>query len=197
MRHDDTTVTPRAVGGGRQRRLCTVDAAYMLGSLSSADRREFETHLSSCASCRESVSELSGMPTLLAQLDRDDGAAINDGRSGSPPPLNPQMLISLRAKVGRWRRLSRAMTGSVAVAAAAFLVIGVLVAGGPHPVATVPPRQITASALTMNPVPPTPVVAIGTTGRRFPGWLGKPSSCTEGNVDNRSQTWQPQPDDPG
>ncbi len=28
------------------------DAAYVLGSLSCADRREFEEHLNTCASCR-------------------------------------------------------------------------------------------------------------------------------------------------
>jgi anti-sigma factor RsiW len=80
------------------------DAAYVLGSLSGADRHEFEAHLSSCPSCRESVAELSGMPALLAQLDRDDVAAIDDGESGAPPALNPLLLTSLLAKVGRGRR---------------------------------------------------------------------------------------------
>ena len=68
------------------------DAAYVLGSLSSADRHEFEAHLSSCPSCRESVAELSGMPALLAQLTRDDVAAFDDGASGAPPPLNSLLL---------------------------------------------------------------------------------------------------------
>src|SRR5689334_12737371 len=40
------------------------DAAYVLGSLSSAERREFENHMSACPSCRAAVSELSGMPAL-------------------------------------------------------------------------------------------------------------------------------------
>src|SRR5262245_29684543 len=38
------------------------DAAYVLGSLSPADRREFEAHLSGCPFCGQAVAELSGMP---------------------------------------------------------------------------------------------------------------------------------------
>jgi anti-sigma factor RsiW len=56
------------------------DAAYVLGSLSSADGREFQAHLSGCPSCRECVSELRGMPRLLGQLTRDAVAAIDEGR---------------------------------------------------------------------------------------------------------------------
>jgi anti-sigma factor RsiW len=55
------------------------DAACVLGSLSSADHRRFGAHLNSCRSCRESVNELSAMPALLAQLDRRDVAAIDEG----------------------------------------------------------------------------------------------------------------------
>jgi len=41
------------------------DAAYVLGSLSATERREFETHLASCPDCRQAVAELRGMPALL------------------------------------------------------------------------------------------------------------------------------------
>jgi len=57
------------------------DAAYVLGSLSSAERREFEAHMTDCPLCGSAVGELSGMPALLSQLDRDELAAIDD-RSG-------------------------------------------------------------------------------------------------------------------
>ena len=43
------------------------DAAYVLGSLSSTERHEYEAHLSSCPSCREAVAELTGMPALLSR----------------------------------------------------------------------------------------------------------------------------------
>ncbi|MEB3021490.1 carotenoid oxygenase family protein [[Mycobacterium] crassicus] len=55
------------------------DAAYVLGSLSASDHREFETHLDQCPSCRDSVDELSGMPAMLSLLNPDDFAgAIED-----------------------------------------------------------------------------------------------------------------------
>ena len=52
----------------------TWDAAYVLGSLSPTDRREFEAHLSVCPSCSQSVGELSGIPALLSKLDSTDPA---------------------------------------------------------------------------------------------------------------------------
>ena len=62
---------------GDNHRYATWDAAYVLGSLSAADRREFEAHLAGCLDCRDAVAELSGMPALLSQLDSEDVAAIN------------------------------------------------------------------------------------------------------------------------
>jgi anti-sigma factor RsiW len=52
------------------------DAAYVLGALSSAERRDFERHLHSCPRCTQAVSELAGMPGLLARVDPDDVAAL-------------------------------------------------------------------------------------------------------------------------
>src|ERR1700722_19021731 len=69
-------------------RYATWDAAYVLGSLSAADRREFETHMATCAKCRQAVGELSGMPALLSRLDREDVAAI-DGSVVVPEPGLP------------------------------------------------------------------------------------------------------------
>ena len=49
----------------------TWDAAYVLGALSSVERREYEAHLETCARCRTAVVELGGMPALLSMLDLD------------------------------------------------------------------------------------------------------------------------------
>jgi anti-sigma factor RsiW len=107
------------------------DAAYVLGSLSSSDRREYEAHLSGCPACRASVSELAGMPTLLARLDLDDLAAIDDGTFSAPPPPGPQVLTSLLAKLTRRRRHTRRLAWSVAAAAAVVLVTAALVGSNP------------------------------------------------------------------
>ena len=72
-------------------RYATWDAAYVLGSLSSAERREYEAHLETCDRCRAAVAELSGMPALLGLLDVDDVRALDDEQP-EPPPLRPEVL---------------------------------------------------------------------------------------------------------
>ena len=47
------------------------DGAYVLGSLSPADRLQFEQHLSGCADCARGVRELAGMPGLLGRVRPD------------------------------------------------------------------------------------------------------------------------------
>jgi hypothetical protein len=128
------------------------DAAYVMGSLSSTERREYEAHLSSCPSCRASVSELTGMPALLAMLDRDEIAAADEG-SLEPPPLRQDLRESLLAKVSWRRRRTRFLTWTVSAVAAAVLAIGVVIAIRPFEVlpTPTPPR---ASALAMTHIVP-------------------------------------------
>ena len=52
------------------------DAAYVLGALSPAERREFEEHLAGCPGCQAAVSELAGLPGLLAQVSPEDAALL-------------------------------------------------------------------------------------------------------------------------
>jgi anti-sigma factor RsiW len=113
------------------------DAAYVLGSLSSVERREFEAHMADCPLCRGAVSELIGMPALLSQLDRDEFAAI-DNRSRVELLLPAELLPSLLAKVSWRRRRSRIVTWTAEAVAAAVLAIGVLVGVGGHYPTSVP-----------------------------------------------------------
>jgi anti-sigma factor RsiW len=125
------------------------DAAYVLGSLSASDRREFEAHMANCPECREAVAELSGVPALLSQLDRDDVAAINNseaaaGTGSATPKMSPELLPSLLATV-RWRRRrTRVATWAASAAAAAVLGVGVFV--GVESQSSIAPQQVTASA---------------------------------------------------
>jgi hypothetical protein len=132
------------------------DAAYVLGSLSPADRREFEAHMGTCKPCRDAVAEISGMPALLSRLDSDEVAQIDElGQAASaPPPLRPELLTSLLKRVTWQRRRSRVLTWAVAAAAAAVLVVGVFVAWRSSPGIPSPerPPQASASALLMTPV---------------------------------------------
>ncbi|HXO11477.1 MAG TPA: zf-HC2 domain-containing protein, partial [Mycobacterium sp.] len=68
------------------------DAAYVLGSLSETDRREFEAHLDECRTCWDAVTELSGMPALLSLLDLDDIADEDDPIAVRPPLPQPDLI---------------------------------------------------------------------------------------------------------
>jgi hypothetical protein len=104
----------------------TWDAAYVLGSLSSSERREYELHLETCYRCKAAVAELSGMPALLAMLDVDDVVALDEEHD--PPPLRPEVLQSVLDAV-RWRRRRSRLLLSAAVGlAAALLAVGLVIA---------------------------------------------------------------------
>jgi anti-sigma factor RsiW len=128
------------------------DAAYVLGSLSSADRREFEEHLSGCPRCGQAVAELSGMPALLSKLDRDTVAAINQSdqtseAAATPPDLLPSLLSVVRGR----RRRTRVLAWTASAAAAVVLAIGVFVGVAGHSSTSAPP-QASVSALPMSQV---------------------------------------------
>jgi anti-sigma factor RsiW len=126
------------------------DAAYVLGSLSAVDRREFEAHMANCPACREAVGELSGVPALLSQLDRDEVAAIAESGSSSATPVSPELLPSLLATV-RWRRRRTRVTTWVASSAAAVVLgIGVFVGVQGH--SSTPAQQVATSVQPMSQV---------------------------------------------
>ena len=68
------------------------DAAYVLGSLSEQDWREFEAHLGECRACRDAVTELSGMPALLSLLDLDEVIDEDDPIAVRPPWPQPDLV---------------------------------------------------------------------------------------------------------
>jgi Putative zinc-finger len=101
------------------------DAAYVLGALSPADRREFEGHLGGCADCAANVAALAGVPGLLARVPREAGLALLDAPVPSedvPASLLPRLELAAR----RDRRRRRAGTWALAAGAAAAGVIGAL-----------------------------------------------------------------------
>lgn len=136
----------------------TWDAAYVLGSLSSAERREYELHLERCDRCRAAVADLSGMPALLAMLDLGDVRALDKGEP--EPPLRPEVLQSVLDKV-RWRRRrSRLFTSAAVGLAAALLAVGLVVAIQPEVVGLKSgTTQEAAQQLPMVEVTPTPFSA--------------------------------------
>jgi hypothetical protein len=80
---------PRGQGGDKYEHW---DAAYVLGSLSAADRQEFDAHLEHCRACRDAVSEISGLPALLSLLDPNDVADGADLVAARPPLPQPDLI---------------------------------------------------------------------------------------------------------
>ncbi|MFG1930242.1 anti-sigma factor family protein [Mycobacterium sp. NPDC048908] len=140
-------------------RYVTWDAAYVLGSLTSNERREYEAHLETCERCRSAVAEISGIPALLAMLDLEDVRAL-DEETPETPPLRPQVLESILDKV-RWRRRrSRWLTSAAVGVAAALLAVGAVIAIRPEIVGleNSTPQPVT-QALEMAKVADTPINA--------------------------------------
>ena len=132
------------------------DAAYVLGALSPAERREFEEHLSSCSDCQAAVSELAGLPGLLAQVSPEDAAMLvidTPGLGDEQPPktLMPPQVSQLKA---RRRRLVGAIIG---LAAALLLIAGAIGIGtGVLPIGRPPAPYL----LAFHRVQPTAITAI-------------------------------------
>jgi hypothetical protein len=112
-----------------------LDGSYVLGSLSPAERQEYEKHLATCKDCARSVRELAGLPGLLARVD----PVVLE----PPPAMEPvpeTLLPSLVRQVQRSRR--RRLYASVGLAAAAAVAVGVVVVqgvGNENPPAATPP----------------------------------------------------------
>ncbi|MFE6967830.1 anti-sigma factor family protein [Isoptericola sp. NPDC057653] len=112
------------------------DAAYVLGALSPADRREFEEHLAGCDGCRAAVAELAGVPGLLASVPVEHALATDPRGvvAGGDDDGDLADVVPLAALAGAARRSRRRRRSLVAVAASVLLVGGVgagLALGGP------------------------------------------------------------------
>lgn len=102
------------------------DAAYVLGSLSTAERREFEEHLGACAECRAAVADLAAMPGLLSRVP-DSWA---DEPTDVPESLLPRLVAASRRR-RRVRTLGVGLASAAAAAAVTFaLAVGGLLEGG-------------------------------------------------------------------
>jgi hypothetical protein len=135
----------------------TYDAAYVLGALSPADRRDFEDHLKDCAECATSVSDLAGLPGLMSKVSLDQ-------LTQEAEPLPETLLPSLARAVRRERQKRRLVVGAVAAAAACVLTVGavgITRAESPvrPPVTSSAPSAPGTANRVMTAVAPSPVTA--------------------------------------
>jgi len=101
------------------------DAAYVLGSLSPAERREFETHLETCDRCSAAIAELAALPGLLGRLTPAQGMAVLDEERAEPGPA-PDLIARITSLDKHRRRRRARLFGGLA--AAALLVAATAVA---------------------------------------------------------------------
>lgn len=95
------------------------DAAYVLGALSSEERRRYEDHVDGCARCAAAVAELGMLPGLLRLVPDED----------APAYLEPEPLASSPVRVVRRRRLpAKALAAAAVVLLVATIGAGVVVA---------------------------------------------------------------------
>jgi len=97
------------------------DAAYVVGALAPADRREFEEHLADCAECRRAVAELMPAVGLLSRLTAAEAERIDSDIDVDPgdDESRPVEILSLARERSRRRRRTRI----IALVAAVVLII--------------------------------------------------------------------------
>ena len=119
------------------------DAAYVLGSLDSEDRRLFEHHLAKCPSCSAAVAEFAGLPGILSKLSAEDAIALlaaDDVAMGVDDHLRegvhtPGLVQRLAVAASRRRRRIRyGMLGAAVAVVALITVGGVVYTAGQTPV---------------------------------------------------------------
>ena len=143
------------------------DAAYVLGALSPAERREFEEHLASCPACQAAVSELVAIPGLLAQVSPADAAMLAmavDNHAGQSETVTPSasaeelietelvetgppssLLPKMIKEAARARR-RKILVAAAGIAAAIVVVIsGIAIASGLLPLQPKSPQRVAFS----------------------------------------------------
>lgn len=121
----------------------TWDGSYVLGSLSPAERREFEAHLDGCEQCSRAVRDLAGLPGLLARI----GPEVFE--ETEPEPVPETLLPRLSRAVRRRQQRRTWLTAGVAAAAAVAVTAGGVLAldnnNSGRQVADNPPSSATTS----------------------------------------------------
>jgi anti-sigma factor RsiW len=148
------------------------DAAYVLGALSPAERREFEDHLKGCAACASSVGELAGLPGLMSKVSVEELTAEIEA---PPETLLPSLARAVRRERGR-RRLA---VGTAAAAAACLIAVGAVALGGQDSTAR-PPLAASASG---SSTASTPSTASGTANLAFSAVVPSPVTASARLVD--------------
>jgi hypothetical protein len=143
-------------GGLNGDEFAMLDAAYVLGALSPAERRDLEAHLKGCAACTNSVAELAGLPGLMSRV------TVEELTTGGPSP--PKTLLpSLAQMARRERRRQSLVVGALAATAASLITLGAVALTMPDSPGATPIASSSAPSgvpnLALDAVAPSPVSA--------------------------------------
>jgi hypothetical protein len=133
-------MTISGISGPACREIRQLLGVYVVGAIDPAERPIVDEHLGQCASCRDELAGLAGLPAMLSRVPAADVEQLALAPSGLPEMAEPsaELLNSLLRRVSVKRR-SRVWRGAVAVAASAAIAAGVATAAtqlGGSPVAS-------------------------------------------------------------
>lgn len=126
------------------------DAAYVLGSLSPDELKEYEEHLSTCDSCPGQLASLSALPAIMSALPREQALELLD--EDDPVDMVPKLSTAAR-KAKRWARVR--IAAALVAAAAVGAVLAIVVRPAP-PESSTPPE---AFQTPLTQTVPSPVTA--------------------------------------
>ncbi|HWM72189.1 MAG TPA: zf-HC2 domain-containing protein [Nocardioides sp.] len=145
-----------------------LDAVYVLGSLSAAERAEYERHLPGCEECSRAVRELAGLPGLLSKVPLE---VVEPPGEHEPAPET--LLPAVVSEARRSLRRRRSAIVAIVAAAAAIVVVGVtgVVVAGLDDDGDAPP--VAAPSASESIAPAVQMESLG------PGWVTGWVSLTE------------------
>lgn len=121
------------------------DGAYVMGSLSRAERQEFEEHLTACGTCRDAVADLGALPGLLGRLTSEDAIPLMSPVEDPPSSITTPPV----RRAGRRARVRIALAAAAAVVAAA-VAVPLAIHGRDRPTETVALHRVAASPLSAD-----------------------------------------------
>lgn len=161
-----------------------LDGAYVISSLAPMEQASYEQHLSECAECSRAVSELAGLPGLLARVPLEMVEQPHE-REAAPATLLP-------AVMSRVRRSRRRRDTATAILCAASVIAAVAITGAVVANHDQPPAATSAPSVTTAPAARMDSVGSG----RVTGWVSLTGTewgtridltCTYGSVGE--DTW--------
>ena len=110
------------------------DAAYVVGALSTSERRRFEDHLEDCVVCRQAIAEIAPTTGLLSRITPERAQSMLDpavDERWPDPAARARLVASAVADLRRRRRVRWAGGLAAAAAFAVAVVLAASIAIGP------------------------------------------------------------------